>query len=138
VGACALAQALSSCRPPIHTLYLSGNHIAEKGAEAFAKVLSAKNTVLSTLKLDSNKLGPQGAKSIAENSVWVNNAIKNKNGDIVDVLVLYPRSLTDLDLSSNGLMDDGAKFAAAMIKANSILTKLNISHNSIGNRGMHG
>ena len=137
-GACVLAQALSSCRPPVHTLHLSGNRIAEEGAAAFASVLSHKNTVLSTLKLDRNRLGPGGAKYLAEKSGFSTEIVKDKYGRPVDLVVHYPRALTDLDLSDNGLKDEGAKFVAQIINLNTILTKLNVSHNGIGNKGMQG
>lgn len=137
-GACALAQALSSCRPPVHTLHLSGNQIAEEGAAAFASVLSHKNTVLSTLKLDHNRLGPCGAKYLAEKSGFSTEVVKDKYGRPVDLVVHYPRALTDLDLSDNGFKDQGATFVAQIINLNTVLTKLNISHNGIGNKGMEG
>ena len=46
--------------------------------------------------------------------------------------------LPDLNLSSNGLKDEGAKFMAEVIKHNSILTKLDLSHNGIGDQGIKG
>ena len=44
--------------------------------------------------------------------------------------------LTNLVLSANDLMDEGAKFVADIVKHNSILLKLDISHNAIGNVGV--
>ena len=46
--------------------------------------------------------------------------------------------LPDLNLSSNGLKDEGAKFMAEVIKHNSILTKLDLSDNGIGDQGIKG
>ena len=135
-GAHALAQGLRSWNPPVHTLYLSGNHIAGDGANAFATVLSQNNTVLSSLKLDHNKLGPAGAKALAAKNVFTTSVINDKFDRPCDVLIHYPRGLTDLDLSANDFGDEGAKYVADIIKQNSILTKLDVSCNSIGSSGL--
>ena len=137
-GACSLAATLNAGRPPIHTLCLSGNMVAAKGAAALAAVIAHKNTVLTTLKLDHNNLGPAGMKSMLEKSIFSTTLVKDKHGRPVDVVVYYPRALTDLNLSANGLLDEGAKFAAEMMIENSVLTKLDISHNGISNMGMRG
>jgi len=135
-GAKALALALSSCRPPIATLHVSGNHIAREGAAAFASVMSLKNTVLSTLKLDHNRIGGEGMKAMVEKMMFHTTVIKDKYGRPMDAVVHYPRTLTDLNLRSNDLGDVGAKAVADLIQDNSILTRLDISHNKIANPGM--
>jgi Ran GTPase-activating protein (RanGAP) involved in mRNA processing and transport len=137
-GACSLAQAVATGRPPIHTLCLSGNRVAAGGAAALTAVIARKNTVLNTLKLDHNNLGPVGMKNMLEKSIYTTTLVKDKHGRPVDVVVHYPRALTDLNLSANGLLDEGAKFAAELMIENSVLTKLDISHNGIGNKGMRG
>jgi len=94
VGAYALAMALSTCRPPIHTLWLTGNRIAQRGTAALATVIQHKNTVLSTLKLDHNRLGPAAAQSLAEKSSFSTTVVKDKHGRQMDLVVYYPRVLT--------------------------------------------
>ena len=44
-------------------------------------------------------------------------------------------SLTELDLRSNSIGDDGAKAIAEALKVNTVLTTLNLDRNSIGDDG---
>ena len=77
----------------LRVLDLSANRIAFKGAEALHDLLISKFCVLESLNLASNRLGHYGAKALAQ--------ALSKN-----------RTLIHLDMTRNGIDDNGLKMVA--------------------------
>lgn len=77
----------------LRVLDLSCNKIAFKGAEALHDLLTSKFCVLEALNLSSNRLGHYGAKAISQ-------------------ALAKNRTLIHLDMSRNGIDDNGLKMVA--------------------------
>lgn len=77
----------------LRVLDLAANKIAFKGAEALHDLLTSKFCVLEALNLASNRLGHYGAKSIAQ-------------------ALAKNRTLIHLDMTHNGIDDNGLKMIA--------------------------
>ena len=77
----------------LRVLDLAGNKVAFKGAEAIHDLLTSKFCVLEALNLSSNRLGHYGAKAIAQ-------------------ALAKNRTLIHLDMTHNGIDDNGLKMVA--------------------------
>eukprot|EP00455_Lapot_gusevi_P040540 TRINITY_DN4593_c0_g1_i6.p1 TRINITY_DN4593_c0_g1~~TRINITY_DN4593_c0_g1_i6.p1 ORF type:complete len:651 (+),score=290.45 TRINITY_DN4593_c0_g1_i6:145-2097(+) len=110
------------------TLFLAGNRLADEGTAIIAEGLK-EDRVLQRLGLASNRIGPKGAKALA------------------DALAHQP-TLQYLDLGfikatiatgelGNRLVDEGAGHIARMLKTNTALISIDLTHNSIGQVGVN-
>ncbi len=77
----------------LKVLDLSVNKIASKGCESLHDILTSKYCVLESLNISSNRIGHYGAKAIAQ--------ALSKN-----------RTLVHLDMTKNGIDDNGLKMIA--------------------------
>lgn len=98
-------------------LWLQQNEITAKGAAIIADGLR-DNTTLEALELSGNHLSDKGIDYLAQ-ALMMNNSI-----------------LTKLYCGSNGITDQGAQYIAQLLKKNRTLTRLDLSFNEIGDRGV--
>jgi hypothetical protein len=98
-------------------LWLQQNEITANGAATIADALR-DNTTLETLELSGNRLLDKGIYHLTQ-TLMMNNSILKK---------LY--------CGSNGITDRGAQYIAQLLKKNRILTRLDLSFNEIGDRGV--
>jgi hypothetical protein len=99
-------------------LWLFGNQITSQGASILAPSL-VNNSILKSLDLSFNQISNLGVQSLTQA------LLPNKNC-----------SIKILQLSKNGISDDGAKYLSEMLKTNQTLTELWLSDNEIGNSGV--
>lgn len=102
----------------LKVLDLSNNFIEAEGAQAFGVVLRFSYTLLE-LNLSRNNIGSAGVELIAQGL--------RDNAD---------SKLQRLDISWNGIKDDGAAMLAAMLKSNSALVNLNLEANFLCDAGI--
>lgn len=102
----------------LHSLNLSKNFIGAVGALEFRRALQC-NHVLREVNLSHNNIQDEGAKAIASG-----------------LLQSQDSNLRCLHLSHNNLKDDATPLLAELLRARSILERLFLSGNSIGNQGM--
>jgi hypothetical protein len=98
-------------------LWLQQNEITANGAAIIADGL-CDNTTLETLELSGNHLSDKGIYHLAQ------------------VLMLNTSILQKLYCGSNGIKDEGAQYIAQLLKKNRTLTRLDLSFNEIGDRGV--
>ncbi len=98
-------------------LWLQQNEITAKGAAIIADGL-CDNTTLETLELSGNRLSDKGIYHLTQ-TLTTNNS-----------------TLQKLYCGSNGITDRGAQYIAQLLKKNRILTRLDLSFNEIGDRGV--
>jgi len=96
---------------------LSENKITSIGAFIIADALNT-NTTLKALSIDNNHLGDIGLYSLAK-TLTINN-----------------RTLSELNLGSNGITDEGIKHLVHMLRTNKTLTELHLSENDITDAGV--
>jgi Ran GTPase-activating protein (RanGAP) involved in mRNA processing and transport len=139
-----LAELLRS-NGPLRHLYLAVNDLGDEGAVGLADGLKG-NTTLRTLSLASNVIGPAGAGALVEGlrghralevldlgydpSTQVLGRKGNRLGDqgasvLIDLLYECP-ALVEMDLSSNGITDVGARILAEALEGNSRLRRLEL------------
>jgi NLR family CARD domain-containing protein 3 len=124
-GAEALALHMLAGNFVINSLYLSGNHITEKGALAIAGAIM-HGTSLSCLHLSANKIGPVGVKSVV--------AAIAKN-DLMPVqrpgFDGRARNVTELHVSDTSMLAEGFMAIPSMLVMNSTMRSINLSNNNL-------
>jgi hypothetical protein len=129
----------------LKVLNLTKNKIGAGGAEELAKGIAANNTLVELI-LDDNEIDDVGVTTLSANIaqkplINVFSLNGNKIGPegahaIVQHLANPERGpLPLLSLANNHLGDAGAIHIAAFLKANSTVTKVNLSGNGIGDEG---
>lgn len=116
-GITAIAEALKSPTTVVHSLYLCGNDITEKGATAIASMLESNDTVKS-ITLSGNEARDAGTAALFR--------ALTKN-----------RSLTQLDLSNNLIGAAGMRAVKKCLVTNETLTELSFAQNGLGNGDIH-
>jgi Ran GTPase-activating protein (RanGAP) involved in mRNA processing and transport len=159
IGSQGLSLLLDVLRQENHTLerlYLGGNCLGRRDAEALAALLH-DNQSLRALLLNVNALGDDGMESLAE-GLRANRTLRElglaSNGltargaqYLVGALRVHP-TLSILDLgwspstkvlgaTPNTIGDEGAAAIGAMLRDNSVLTRLDLRHNGISQWGCH-
>ena len=150
-GAIALAKALSTWRPPLSQLVLSDCHVGASGAAALLGALQSipEGTAL-RLDLFSNQIGVNGATAVAEllcaegaphvTHLSLQASAFGSEGTVALAEGLSSpstaTSLEALDLSSNGIGNDGLEGVAALANAFTtrppeVLKVLNLAENSL-------
>ena len=100
-------------------LDLSQNKLGDRGAHVVGEVLSSADCSLQVLDLSNNKIGYSGAYHLADAF------IKGHN-----------KSLKILNLMDNNIETEGAESFGVVLKFNHSLQEINLSRNSIGDRGV--
>ena len=98
-------------------LWLQQNEITANGAATIADGLR-DNTTLETLELSGNQLRDKGIYHLTQ------------------VLATHNSTLQKLYCGTNGITDHGAQYIAQLLKKNRVLTRLDLSFNEIGDRGV--
>eukprot|EP00746_Dinoflagellata_sp_MGD_P011161 gnl/MRDRNA2_/MRDRNA2_123336_c0_seq1.p1 gnl/MRDRNA2_/MRDRNA2_123336_c0~~gnl/MRDRNA2_/MRDRNA2_123336_c0_seq1.p1 ORF type:complete len:1073 (+),score=177.21 gnl/MRDRNA2_/MRDRNA2_123336_c0_seq1:183-3221(+) len=111
-GAVLIADALYKNRALLE-LNLRGQLIGQEGARALGGALQA-NVILKKLDLSCNSLGPGGMQELSEALC--------SDGVMLDVL----------EVSMNGIGDEGCQYISQMLQDNSVLTTLVLQRNEIG------
>jgi NLR family CARD domain-containing protein 3 len=125
-------------------LYLSENRLSDEGVEHLAAGLQGNKT-LQVLDLRSNDIGPEGALAISSVLPQARSLKRmclgmNEIGDggasaLAQWLKDDGCSLEVLDLSENGIEEDGASALATMLLTNKRLRDLNLAFNRVGSNG---
>jgi hypothetical protein len=123
-----LEEKLNQFQPVLH-VDLSYFHLIDPDIPIIVNkvVLEKKCT---ELWLFGNQITSQGASILAPS--LANNSILKS----LDLLPNKNSSIKILQLSKNGISDDGAKYLSEMLKTNQTLTELWLSNNEIGNSGV--
>ena len=137
----ALAEMLKS-NTHLRELHLCENHLSDEGTTILSDGL-LQNSTLRSIDLRSNDIGVTGALALAtlvKSSTSLSALYLGMNdiGNIgAEALARGLRfsSLHVVDLSDNGLDEEGAAAIADMLKTNTCMQELNLSFNSIGNEG---
>jgi Ran GTPase-activating protein (RanGAP) involved in mRNA processing and transport len=98
-------------------LWLQQNDITANGAAIIAEGLH-DNTTLETLELSGNRISDKGIYHLTQ------------------VLAMNNSTLTKLYCGSNSITDKGAQYIAQLLRKNRTLTRLDLSFNEIGDRGV--
>ena len=148
----ALENFLKNKDEEVTTLNLSDTRIGE-GVGAISDALKI-NTKLTVLDLDNNFIGVEGGKKLG-NALYKNKSLKvlklkgngiDDAGTAVIALALrrplsgapqisYNNVLAELDLSRNGIGNQGATALAITLKRNATLTSLTLNENRIEKEG---
>lgn len=110
-----ISQAINNQQCTI--LRFKSNNITSTVASVLADALR-NNTTLEQLSLWDNQVGDIGV-------IVLSDALRNNSS-----------ALKRLDLSQNGITDEGAEYLAQMLKINKILIYLTLSNNEISNQGL--
>ena len=114
-----LAEALAECRPPnIQSLWLSGKMLTSRSISQLAQMaLSGPSNTIVRVYVKSTDIGDEGAEAFGHALV----------GNLaLSVLVLNDCAVTA----------EGCKALAAGLRKNSVLRRLNLDRNAIGDEGM--
>ena len=147
-GAQHLAELFTSKNIIIESLILSNNDLESEGA-LFIKNIIQSSKFLRILKLDSNHLGWVGVEMLLEgfkyNTIsnlnhlnlkrnfisdkgiyFINNLIKNDE--------VYSNQIKEIDLSSNGITDEGLRSLSQALNSNFTLEKIILKDNHLGQK----
>jgi Ran GTPase-activating protein (RanGAP) involved in mRNA processing and transport len=109
------------------TLFLGCNRIGNEGVKIISEFLKY-DSKLERLNLASSRIGAEGMKCLAESL---------KLHPKLSVLDLgYMRATMDLGELGNYIEDEGAYYLAKLLKENTQLLSINITHNHITQKGM--
>lgn len=149
-GAIELAKTLSQNKSLL-TLNLSGNKIGDEGAAALALAL-AQHTKLEHLPLDDISLTDAGMAQVCKGLVAAvekkgktglsvlrlsKNNIKCEGTSHVASVLSKDANISGLDLSHNGIGDEGAKALADAIETKKTgIVSLDLSYNSVSSKGV--
>ena len=120
-------------------LNICENSVGERGALAIAEMLKY-NTTLKVLDMRFNSICERGALAMAESleqntTLSVLNMSGNSVGWGAIALLKYNTTLTELYISHNQISEEGCQEMAEVLKHNATLTVLDISMNSLGFEG---
>eukprot|EP01025_Chloroclados_australasicus_P024400 TRINITY_DN24488_c0_g1_i2.p3 TRINITY_DN24488_c0_g1~~TRINITY_DN24488_c0_g1_i2.p3 ORF type:complete len:345 (-),score=74.89 TRINITY_DN24488_c0_g1_i2:23-1057(-) len=141
-----LANALKS-NTTMEVLILGYNNISRRGVQALADTLSG-NSQLKNLDLSYNPLGHDGIQDLVNvikynmpgletlNLRWCK-AGEYEGAQALSDLVMYNSHIKNLDISGNGLKDNGALLVARSLREheNKQLLELDMAHNEIKDEG---
>lgn len=150
-----LADVLSDGNRTVERLYLGGNQLNAAHAICLARMLR-RNTTLKALLLNVNTLGDDGAAILAEalgqNSTLLelglaSNAIGSRGAAALVRNIEKHTNLSRLDIgycastpilngSKNCIGDEGANHFATLLRCNTVMTELDLSHNGLALRGV--
>lgn len=142
----ALIASLLQKNGTITDLKLSANKISDKDMEPIAEVLM-ENTTLQALDLSYNEIGAAGGTHIAR-IIHYNTELRDINLEwnqlrTVGSLIVLKEGLKNnntirvFNIAWNGVDDEGGEVLGSILE-NSIIERVNASHNRIGRKGAEG
>lgn len=120
-----LAEVLRANR--LTSLYVDCNRLGDAGVQALAVGLM-ENTSLTRLSLASNRIGPAGMAALAD-------ALRS-HPSLAFLNLGWTRATDAVHEAGNQLGDEGAAVVAELLRANAVLSALDLSHNGISQDGL--
>ncbi|EFA79316.1 Prostaglandin-E [Heterostelium album PN500] len=111
----------------LETIYMSCNHLGDAGASELAAGLLGDKTLL-RLGLSSNCIGPAGTKELVDAVI--------KHPSLLELNLGFKRGTFLLGSLNNILGDEGANEIARLIRANTQIRSIDLTHNSISQKGI--
>ncbi|EFA74850.1 hypothetical protein PPL_11884 [Heterostelium album PN500] len=122
-----ICQLLESGENHLDSLYLSCNRMGDEGAKLISQGLLVDKQ-LKRLGLGSNGIGPIGAKHLVD-AILV-------HPSLVQLNLGFTRATFQLGAINNVLGDSGAAEIARLIKANTHIRSIDLTHNGISQQGI--
>jgi Ran GTPase-activating protein (RanGAP) involved in mRNA processing and transport len=113
----------------LQTLYLSGNHIGEKGALSIAGAILHGSALLN-LYLSANNIGPIGMKAIA-GAIAKNDIRVSSLGAVTEAASKTAQSMQELHVGSSSILSEGFLAIPRMLLTNVSLRSLCVVNNGI-------
>ncbi|CAF0723966.1 unnamed protein product [Adineta steineri] len=126
--------ALAVIHSNLKTLNLESNGITYEGAQYLAEMLKYNHTI-TELYLSKNHLGDKGVKLLVD-ALNNNDTKHHVNHDNKGICTINSSVLQHLYLGQNDITDIGIEYIAEMLRINRMLTWLWLSGNEIGNHGV--
>ena len=144
-GGIALAESMSNnSASNVEIVYLRSNDLGDRGGEAVARMLTS-NTKMRKIALSNNAIGDAGATALfnacaGHLSLEMLNLHKNNVGDdsmqaLSNVLSAKESSVAQINISNNSIGDRGANYLSRGLETCSTVTHVDLRHNQIGDTG---
>jgi len=117
----------------LRNLFLSGNHITQKGAMALASAI-LHGCSLSRINLSSNNLGPDGINVLSQSIREVETRVKlllQRQGGIKIGYNIKPVTIEELNVDNVSMLPRGFDALANMILTNSNLKTISLANNDL-------